>query len=178
MAGGVTYEVTLAGIRNPRYIVTGSDGLDKFEVKTYDSDGYDDLINLIDSGSGGKVVVDEISPIETFNAEPFNTTNGVSTKYIFSWFTGILTKDSDKIHFTLPKELEVVEGFSCSGLNGVVTVTCTVDPQDPKKVIAILDKVDQGTGLFKMAFENIRNPPSLRASSSFSGIKHTTSNEE
>jgi len=63
----------------------------EFEVKTYDSIDADDSLNLIDKGIGGGIDMKDISPIETFSAEGFNTTNGAYTKYIISWYTSILT---------------------------------------------------------------------------------------
>jgi len=45
-----------------------------------------------------------VSPIESFGAEPLNTTNGVYGKYFLSWFTNIETQSGDIVYITFPPE--------------------------------------------------------------------------
>lgn len=99
-----------------------------FTVKTYGSTSTepDDFDNLIDSGSGAGVKIDELSDIESFSVEGYNTTNGVSTKYFITWFTEIDSEANDYLEINLAPELEAVLPVSnnrfslvCKGINGV-----------------------------------------------------------
>jgi len=61
-----------------------------------------DSLWLIDSGSGGYINIPDASPISSFGAEAYNTTNGVDTKYFFSWFTDVPTYNGDFVFIGIP----------------------------------------------------------------------------
>jgi len=131
---------------------------------------------MIDNGKGGYINIDKISAIDTFNAESLNTTNGVSTKYFLSWFTSIETKNSDIIYINFPPEMTMMptsgDYLTCNGINGIGSATCQVTGNQLK---ITLNSVSQPSGLFKLSAENIKNAASLRISSKFGEVYHTTS---
>jgi hypothetical protein len=105
-----------------------------WQVRTYDSDyalidlskiASADTTCMIDKGIGGYINVDVVSPIVSFNAEAFDTTNGVSTKYYFSWFSDIPTMNGDFIYISMPAELTMKptsgNALDCKGQNGFGT---------------------------------------------------------
>lgn len=64
-----------------------------------------DIDNLIDIGYGAGVKINVLSEIPSFSIEGYDTTNGVSTKYMITWFTETDTENDDYIAITLPIEL-------------------------------------------------------------------------
>ena len=121
MTAGKAYEIKVAGIRNPRYLLINADlsVKQKFKIYTYDSYGTSDTVNLIDVGEGGEIDMEEISPIETFSAEAYNTTNGVWSMYSISWFTSILTQNNDLLIINFPKESTIAKDPNCLGITGI-----------------------------------------------------------
>ena len=113
----------------------------------------------------------------SFNAEAFDTTNGVSTKYYFSWFSDIPTESGDYIYIAMPPELTMVptggDTLLCKGANGLGTgpgaVTCR---KQGNMLKVVLNEVTQASGLYKITAENIRNAPSLRRSGAFPAMYH------
>lgn len=79
-------------------------------MKTYGSKATapNDLENIIDSGKGAGINIDVLSEIETFSVEGYDTTNGVATKYMITWFTEIDTENDDYIEMLIPDELTLV----------------------------------------------------------------------
>ena len=182
MPANSKFQIKIGGIRNPRYqlINTANNPQYHFRIRTYDtnfkpSDANPDATNLVDQGTGGYIDIDNVSPIESFGAEAFNTTNGAPSKYFLSWFSNIETKDGDRIVINFPVETELVptngNSLTCQGLNGINSVKCNAFDSILE---VILEDVTQSTGLYKISAENVRNPPSLRGSSKFRYFYQTT----
>jgi hypothetical protein len=79
-------------------------------VKTYGSTAFEpnDSGNIIDAGTGAGININELSEIETFSVEGYDTTNGVATKYVITWFTEIDSENNDYIEIIMPNELQLV----------------------------------------------------------------------
>jgi len=107
VAAKVEYSIRIGGLRNPRFLINSNTnpGISDFEISTFDSDGYDPDKNLIDNGKGGPFDISKLSQIESFSAEAYNTTNGVSTKYFVTWTTDILTQNKDILIVNFPKQV-------------------------------------------------------------------------
>jgi hypothetical protein len=71
-----------------------------------------------------------VSPIQTFSAEAYNTTNGVSGKYFITWYTDIETDDGDNLYVNFPDEIEFVSPYKndklrCSAvIDSLTRVSC------------------------------------------------------
>lgn len=76
-------------------------------MKTYGSiaNTPDDNDNIIDYGKGAGININELSEIETFSVEGYDTTNGVATKYFITWFTEIDSEADDYLEIVMPNEL-------------------------------------------------------------------------
>jgi hypothetical protein len=144
MPADTVYTIRVGGIENPRFVVTDAETDQQYHwrIRTYDSDytpgssataeAQADADHLIDEGTGGYINIDIVSPVTSFNAEAFDTTNGVTTKYYFSWFSDIPTRNGDFIYIAMPAELTMKptggDTLLCKGANGLGTgstaVTC------------------------------------------------------
>ena len=129
MAAKTTFNIRLGGLMNPRFqILNAKDDItQQFQVQTFDSNfnpSNSDATktNLIDSGRGGYINIDQISLMTSFGAEAFNTSNGAQTKFFLSWFSNIPSQNTDLIYFTFPSELALLpsngDALKCLGING------------------------------------------------------------
>jgi hypothetical protein len=188
MPADTLYTIRVGGVENPRFVVTDAEThvAHHWRIRTYDSDyppapdplnAQADANHLIDEGRGGYINIDVVSPVVSFNAEAFDTTNGVSTKYYFSWFSDIPTKSGDFIYIAMPPELAMVptggDTLLCKGANGLGTGASAVTCRKQGNMLkVVLNEVTQSSGLYKITAENIRNAPSLRRSGAFPAMYH------
>jgi hypothetical protein len=75
----------------------------------------------------------------SFSSEALNTTNGVETKYFFSWFSDIPAKDGDLIYIAIPIEMTMIpssgNNMVCAPLNGIASLRCTKEANMLKIVL-------------------------------------------
>ena len=185
MPKDTAYTIRVGGLRNPRFVVNNKALANPFDfyIYTYDREGRTDANmedNIIDVGKGAAVDITEISQIDSFSIEAYNTTNGVSDKYFITWNTNVQTINGDIMIVTFPEQTEFSPTksktvFGCEGKNGITKVSCFYDKNKPKELKISLDSITQETGLYKVQVENITNPPSLYKSDVFGWIYQTTS---
>jgi hypothetical protein len=120
---------------------------------------------MIDTGYGGAIDINKVSPMASFAAEAFNTTNGVSGKYFISFFSAIKLLDSDVVTINFPKEATLMPtsgtSLDCTAVSGVKSLTCSKGKTDSELIVS-MTSLAYNTGLFKFSILNIRNPSSLK----------------
>lgn len=89
-------KATLAGVRNPRYLVPTASNFpaaaaDQFSVFSYDRRGEDDSTNLIDSGYKGYIAITELQQFTTFSVEPKEVINGAVGSLMVTWYSRVET---------------------------------------------------------------------------------------
>jgi len=158
MAKNTKFTLRVAGLQNPRYVIswaalTGAGETAQVEAmqwevhtfgpaawvpKTASAAGYLSADWQVDVGKGGYVDVDKPTPISAFSAEAVNATNGVEATYYLTWSTVLRTLQHDRFYVVFPPEAELIpttgNALACTGLNGFVqhpgAVTCERDTTD------------------------------------------------
>jgi hypothetical protein len=181
-----TYTANLAGIRNPRFLITNaaSDQSKWFSISTYDyRQPLDDSNNLIDKGKGGYVNINLLQSIAQFSIQPENYTNSAEAGLIVTWYTSIETANEDRLWIKFPENLiEFIPAtpnddgeLDCSPFEGSTTMINIQCKFDGPELEIILLEINEPTGLFKIRVNNIRGPPSLRVNNPVERIYTSTS---
>jgi hypothetical protein len=156
MPASTIYTVRIGGVRNPRFLIDNAllseSAKQYFILKTYGthSTKFIDSSDLIDYGKGSPVDITTASKLGTFSIENYNSTNGVNSIYLITWFTEIAIKDGDELEIVFPVETILItkdwpstanREINCEGVNGITKIRCERDKKNERLMHIQLKKV-------------------------------------